>query len=172
MIILQIKWNLAQEFELLSWLWIQLLFLKIFIILSFCQIWSHNLEFSRSIVIWQKDICDYGFDVFLKKIFATQFFWQIWPQNDAKIVSKDCYTCCMPKLFFPKWSEFVFWNSGTRIANMRIQSMYYLQTDGQTGRQWFSKEFSEGYRTLKSVINNLHLYLKCHYSTDALHTFC
>ena len=63
MIILQIKWNFAQEFDVLCWLWIQCLFLKIVIFLSFGQIWSHNLEFSKSTVIWHRDIYDYDFDV-------------------------------------------------------------------------------------------------------------
>ena len=51
-------------------------------------------------VIWHRDICDYGFDVQFFKMFAIQYLWQICSQNLAKIISKDCYTCCM-RIFFP-----------------------------------------------------------------------
>ena len=47
-------------------------------------------------VIWHSDICDCGFDVYFFTMVAIQFLGQIWSQNLAKIVSKDCYTCCMP----------------------------------------------------------------------------
>ena len=47
-------------------------------------------------VTWYSDICDYGFEVYFFTLLAIPFFRQIWSQNLAKIVSKDCYTCCMP----------------------------------------------------------------------------
>ena len=60
----------------------------------------HQSGILQVTVIWHRDICDYGFDVHFVKMLAMQYLWQIWSQNLAKIISKDCYTCCMPIFFF------------------------------------------------------------------------
>ena len=46
-----------------------------------------------------------------------QFLGQIWPQNLATIVLKDCYNCCMPNFPF----------SETRLLGKRWQG-YVLST--------------------------------------------
>ena len=61
-----------------------------FIMLSFGQIWSHKQEFSKQTVIWHSDICDYSFDICFFTMLTIQFFGEIWSQNLAKILSKDC----------------------------------------------------------------------------------
>ena len=80
----------SQEFGILCWLSIQCLFRKIFLILSFGQIWSHNLEFSKKTVIWYRHILLYVITVlivFFFKMFAIQFFGQIWSRNLASVVA-------------------------------------------------------------------------------------
>ena len=67
------------------------LFLTIFIISSFDQIWSHNLEFSKQTVIWYRDIYDYGFDGHFFTMLAIQFL----DKFGLKI-----YTYCMPNFSF------------------------------------------------------------------------
>ena len=52
------------------------------------------------------------------------------------------------------------------INNKHKDTVYVLFINRE-----FSKKFNEGYRTLINIIINLHLYLKLHYLTDALHTF-
>ena len=42
-------------------------------------------------------------------------------QNIAKLVA--CQIFC-----FPEWSEFVFWNSGIRITNTRVQNYVCEET--------------------------------------------
>ena len=122
----QVKWNLAQEFDILC----RLCF-KISIILCFGQIWSHNLEFSKETVIWHRNILLYVITVLMFIFsFAIYLFGQIWSQKLAKIVSKDCYTCCMPNFSFS-----TFWNSGTRIRNTKIHSMHSSQT-GTFVKEW------------------------------------
>ena len=46
------------------------------------------------------DICDYNFHDFFFKMFTIQVLSQIWSQNFAKIILKDCYTYCMPNFLF------------------------------------------------------------------------
>ena len=66
-------------------------------------------------------------------------------------------------LFHAKFIVFVndLNTQGYRLCTLHRQSYVH--------KEWFSKKFSEGYRTLTNVIINLHLYLKSHYSIDALH---
>ena len=90
-------------------------------------------------------------------IFSDKFYLKMLLKLSQKIATLvACQIFC-----FPEWSEFVFWNSGTRITNTRVQN--YVREEQS------SKKFSEGYRTLICVIINPRLYLKSHYSIDALH---
>ena len=58
------------------------------------------------------------------------------------------------------------------INKKRKDTVYVLFIDRVTSvKELFSKKLNEGYKTLINIIINLHLYLKLHYSTDALHTF-
>ena len=140
--------------------------------LSLGQIWSHNLEFSKQTAIWHRDICGYSFDVYFFTMLAIQVFGEIWSRNLPKIVSKDCYACCMPNFQFCKLIRISFLK--LRYSNNKHRdAVYVLLIDRVTSvKELFSNEFSEDYRALISVTINLHLYLRYHYSTDALHTFC
>ena len=73
-------------------------FLSFFLLVkSRPTIWNSQ----NGLVIWHRDIYDCGFDVHFWTMLVIQFFGQIWSQNFVKIVSKDCYTCCMPNFSFP-----------------------------------------------------------------------
>ena len=69
---------------------------------------------------------------------SGKFGLKILLQLPQKIVAiAACRIFC-----FPKWFEFVFWNSYTRITNTRVHS--FILSIIHT----FSKELGEGYRTL------------------------
>ena len=98
------------------------------------------------------------------------FIFSQWSQNLAKIVSKDCYTSYMNNFSFSELIRIRFLKLGYS-NNKHKDTVYVLFKDRVTSvKEWFSKEFSEGYRTLISAIIDLHPCLKSHYSTDALHT--
>ena len=84
------------------------------------------------------------------------FFGQILSQNVIEVVSKDCYTCSIPNFFVFLDGANSF--SGTWVLEKQTQE-YGVR----------SVKFSEGYRSLICAIINLQLYLKSHYSIDALH---
>ena len=128
-----------QEFDVLSWLWIQRLFLKIFIALSFGQVCSHNLEFSKQTLVWHRDICDYDFDIYFFKIFAIQFSGKFDLKISLKLSPKIAPLFACQVFCFPKWSEFVFWNSSTQITNTRMQSIYSSQTKLRSWRSNFQR---------------------------------
>ena len=101
--------------KLVTWVWYIMpiknsgLFLKIFIILSVGQIWSHNLEFAQN-------VChSFSLGEFCRKILLQL------SQKIATIVAWEIF-------HFTTWSELVFWNLGTPIANTSIHSMYSSQT--------------------------------------------
>ena len=54
-------------------------------------------------------------------IFPGKFYLKMLLKFSQKIA-----TLVVCRIFcFPKWSEFVFWNSGTRIANTRLRRYFH-----------------------------------------------
>ena len=64
-------------------------------------------------------------------MFAIHFLSQIWSQNLAKTVPKDCYTCCMSAFSFPKIIKIGFLNVAYS-NNKHKDTVYVLFIDKST----------------------------------------
>ena len=109
------------------------------------------------------------------KCSSFNFFGQVWSQNVATTVSKDCYNCCMPNFLFAKITRIRFLKlRPLDLTNARIHSMYSSKTEVRPWRNdlkynrhssrltiqsyTFSKEFGEGNRALMAHMHPM-LYL-------------
>ena len=163
LIILQTTWNLSQEFDVImphmNIVLILCLFLIIVIILSFRQIWFHNVESSKQTVIWHRNIL----------LYVTAVLMFIFLKCLSFKFGKSCHNCLKRLLQWIHAEFYVFLNLFSEIgySNSKHKDTFYVPYIdwGTSVKGWFtiylslfwanneiiytfSKEFGDVYRSL------------------------